>query len=105
MRYRHTYMYAGSLFVIFIWFLSDPDVGIIQNLPLGASTVATVLILLKSFLYVTVLHMSRKALIDYIDLEEYFKKAKQSAEGAGLAIVGVGLITIGLSIAMFAATG
>lgn len=104
MRFRHVYMGVGSALVLFIWLLTDPDVGIITHMGFGASTVATLVILLKSVLYVAVLHLSRKALMDYLDLEDVFKKAKETSEGAGRAAMGVGLITIAIAIVMFAAT-
>ena len=50
------------------------------------------------------LHLARKALADYIDLEEYFKKALMTPEGAGLALIGIGLIMVSISLVILAAT-
>lgn len=104
MRFRHIYIGLGSLFVILIWLLTDPDTGLITSLPIGASTVATLVILLKSVLYVGVLHLSRKALCDYLNMEKIFTRAAQSAEGAGLVAISVSLLMIAIAIVMFAAT-
>lgn len=102
MRFRNIYLGIGSLLVILLWVLSDPDANIIQSLPVGASTVAMLVILLKAVLYVGVLHLSRKALLDYLDIEQYFKKAFQTPEGAGKALQSVGLICIAISIVILA---
>lgn len=98
MRFRYIYMGLGTILITLIMILSDPDLGIIKNLPIGAGTLATFIILLKSILYVGALHLSRRALIDYVDLKKYFKMALQSSTGSGSAIVGVGLIMISISI-------
>lgn len=104
MRFRHVYMGLGSLFVILLSILSDPDQGFIRALPFGASIVASIVILLKGLLYVALLHVSRKGLMDYFDLEEFFNKAKQTSEGAGNATIGFGLYCIAIAICIFAGT-
>lgn len=103
MRFRNVYMVVGSSLVLLLWILSDPDLGLIQSLPIGASTVATLVMLLKTVLYVAALHLSRKALMDYIDLEVYFKKALGTSTGSGHALVAVGLINIAIAIIIYAA--
>lgn len=103
LRFRNVYMVLGSFLVLCVWVLSDPDAGLIRDLPFGASTVATVIILLKSVLYVGMLHISRKALIDYVDLKPYFDKALQTSEGAGRALIAVSLIMIAIALTMYTA--
>jgi len=102
MRFRHMYMTVGSILVMFIWLLSDPDTGIIQNLPFGAGAIATLVILLKSILYVGMLHLSRKALLDYIDLAPYFQKAFQTSEGSGRALMAVAIMCVAIALVMIA---
>jgi hypothetical protein len=97
-------MGLGSLFVVLTWVLTDPDAGIISALPIGASAVATLIILLKSVLYVGMLHISRIALFDYLSLSEYFTKALRSPEGAGVALMAVSIAMLAISIVMYAAT-
>jgi len=103
MRFRHIYMGVGSALVIFIWLLTDPDLGLIDSMTFGAGTFATLVILLKSIVYVAVLHLSRKALMDYLDLETAMKKAMQTSEGAGKVVQGVGLMMIAIAIVILAA--
>lgn len=102
MRFRHKYMLVFSILTIVAMFLTDPDSGLVQNLPFGAGGIATLLILLKSVLYVTMLHLSRRALFDYLDLEEYFLKAKETPEGAGKALQGVAIAMVAIAIVILA---
>ena len=104
MRFRNIFIGIGSLLVIILLLLSDPDGGLVQNLPFGAGTLSIIIILVISILYVGLLHFSRKALLDYLDLEELFNKAKLTPEGCGLAIIGIGLIMVSVSIVILAAT-
>lgn len=104
MSFRHIYMLFGCIGVVGILLLSDPDSGFIQNLPVGAGTVSMLIILVTSILYVAMLHISRKGLIDYVDMKSFFKKALETSEGAGSALIAVGLIMIAISIVIFAAT-
>jgi len=97
-------MAIGGILVTLLWLLTDPDTGIIENLPIGASTIATLIILLKTVLYVALLHLSRRALIDYIDFKIYFLKALESPEGAGYATIAISIIMVAISITMLAAT-
>jgi len=104
MRFRNIYMILGSLLVLSLWLVTDPDIGLIQSLPFGVGMVATLIVLLKSVLYVTILHISRRALLDYLDLQKLFEKAMERSEGAGSATIAVAIIILAISITIFAAT-
>ena len=102
LKFSHGYMFIGSLIVIMLWLFTDPDNNIIRNLPFGASTIATIVLLLKTILYVTMLHFSRHALTDYIDLELVFNKAMETADGAGKVFIGISILSLALSILIYA---
>lgn len=104
MRFRSIYIIGGGLFSLLLWLITDPDTGIVQNMKIGASTLMTITILLKSVLYVIMLHLSRKALFDYLDLSAIIDKAKQSSEGAGMVAIAIGLIMIAIALVIGAAT-
>lgn len=104
MRFRHVFMGIGGFLVLLILLITDPDGGILKNIPFGSSTLSLLIILLASILYIGMLHLARKSLVDYINLEEYFKKALMTPEGAGLALIGVGLIMVSISLVILAAT-
>ena len=104
MRFRTIYLGLGSILVGIILLLSDPDSQLITSIPYAASTLTILIVLMSSILYVGLLHLSRRALMDYVDLSRFFTKALQSPEGSGLAIIGVGLIMVSISIVILAAT-
>lgn len=103
MRFRNIYLGIGSLLMIAIWILTDPRTGLIQSIAPVASTLATLVILFKSIIYVGALHLSRKSLIDYVDLKAFFDKAFLTPEGSGRAIQGIGLMMIAISVVIFTA--
>lgn len=96
-------MVLGSLLVIALWMVTDPDNNIITHLPFGASTIATLTILLKSVLYVTMLHISAISVTDYLKLKDLSIKAMETPEGAGRVFMGVGLIFIAIALVIYAA--
>lgn len=102
MRFRFVFMGLGSLLTLALLILSDPSVGAIKQLPFGGATVALLLGLVLCLLYITLLHLSRKGLLDYIDLEVFFKKALETSVGAGLAIIGVGLVMLSCAVVVVA---
>ena len=103
MRFRDIYLGVGSVLVLAVVFMSDPSVGLISQLPFGSSTLGLIINIIISLFYIGLLHYSRKALIDYIDMEVFFKKALESSQGAGMALIGVGLIMISISLVVIAA--
>lgn len=103
MRFRHIYMAVGSLAVLALWFLTDPDLGLIQNMPFGAGTLAMIVILSKAVIYVALLHLSRKGLADYVDLSQFFEKASESPEGAGSALIAMSIMMAAIAILIYAA--
>jgi len=102
MRFRYVYMGLIGIMVLILLLLTDPDSGLIDNLPFGATTLGYVLFCFKSVLGVIFLHVSRKALMDYVDLNALFDKATTSSEGSGLAIIGVGLIYLSIALIFLA---
>lgn len=104
MRFRNVFLGIGSLLVVAVLLLSDPDSGFIRNLPFGAGTLSILIILVSSILYIGLLHLARKALVDYIDLEQYFRKALMTPEGSGMALIAVAVMMLSISIVVLAAT-
>lgn len=103
MRFRDIYLGVGSVLVLAVVFMSDPSVGLISQLPFGSSTLGLIINIIISLFYIGLLHYSRKALIDYIDMEVFFKKALESSQGAGMALIGVGLIMASIALVIVAA--
>lgn len=103
MRFRNIYMAIGGLLVIMIMLGTDPDTGWFHSLPFGASTIATLVILLQSVLYVGLLHYSRKALFDYLDFEEIAQRAMRSPEGAGQLAIAIAIAMVAIAVVIVAA--
>lgn len=103
LRFRTTYTILGSFFVILLWLVTDPDLGLITSLEFGAGTIATLVVLAKSLLYVTLLHYSRRALFDYIDLSEYFENAKKDGD-SGEALIALAIFTLAIAVVIYAST-
>lgn len=104
MRFRYVFMGLGSILVVALLFLSDPGTGFISKLPVGSATLGLLLGLVVSILYIALLHLSRKAFFDYLDLGDFFKKAIETPTGAGLALIAVSVAMVAISIAIHAAT-
>lgn len=104
MRFRNVFLGIGSLLTVLVLLLSDPDGGLVQNLPFGTGTVSLLITLVISILYIGLLHLARKGLFDYIDLSVYFKKALETPQAAGMALIAIALAMISVSIVILAAT-
>lgn len=103
MRFRYVFMSIFSIVGLLLLFLMDPDVGLIEELPYGAGFIATMASLLKVSIFIAMLHLSRRALFDYIDLSRYFEKALETSVGAGNALIGVGMAMMSIAIVIWAA--
>ena len=99
-RFRYVYMGIGTVLTMIVFLLSDPTGGggALRNLPFGAGVAASVIMSLWIIFYVLFLHLSRMALMDYVHLSQFFKKALGTPEGAGLAVIGVAIMTLAVSM-------
>lgn len=104
MKFRNVFLGLGSVLTILVLFMSDPDGGLVQNLPFGSGTVSLLIMLVISILYIGLLHLARKALFDYLDLEAYFKKALLTPEGSGMALISVAIAMVAIAVVILAAT-
>lgn len=98
MRFRHVFLLIGGSLALLLSLIGDPTNSSSFKLPFGEKTFVTLLILLFAIIYIGFLHLARKGLLDYLDLEELFNNAKKTPEGSGLATIAVGLIMISISI-------
>lgn len=103
MRFRSLFVGLGSLLVLLVVFFSDPTVGLISQLPIGSGTVGVIVNILISLWYVCLLHVCRKGLFDYIDLEVFFKKSMETAEGSGMALIAVAVSMVSIAMVIIAA--
>lgn len=101
-RPRSTYIWIVGLIVIALSLLTDPDSGFISQLPWGAGTVATVIVLSRGVLYCMLLHYTRKSLFDYVKMEEIWDRTKDTPIAAALFGVAISVYVMGFALAIYA---
>ena len=101
-RFRYLFMGLFGALALLLLFVTDPDSKLVTALPIAAGFVATIVLLISAVLYVTLLHLSRRAMFDYVDLSVFFTRAMETSTGAGLALIGVGLSSVAISIVILA---
>lgn len=99
-RFRNLFLFVGTLLVLSLWVLADPDVGLVQELRIGSSTVATLLFMTKGMLAVVLLYICRKGMMDYLisDFEKLGIKACKTPEGAGMYAIAVSIMTLAFAV-------
>ena len=102
-RFRHLVLGIGSALVITIMLLSDPSNVAKYNLNIGAGTLVYLITLSGAVVFVGLLHICRKALIDYVDLELLFKKAIEQGQ-SGNALIAVSIMMLSIAVCINAAT-
>ena len=101
-RFRYLYMGLFGALALLLLFVTDPDSKLVTALPIAAGFVATIVLLVSAVLYVTLLHLSRRGMFDYVDLSVFFTKAFETPTGAGLALIGIGLSNVAIALVIMA---
>ena len=98
MRFRNVSIILGCLASIFLILVSDPTLNLGFGVSYGAQLVLAIKTIVTLSLAALVIHLGRKTLFDYLDVSAYLDKAKETAQGAGLAVIGVGLVMVAFAI-------
>lgn len=90
-RHRHFFLIGGALLGAALSFATDPDAH-------GLSTLLGGLALLQGVWAIALAHWGRKALTDYpeADQRSLFTKAGETPTGAGLALIALAIVFVGL---------
>lgn len=90
LRYRFLFLLVGTLVTAGFSFYSDPDSGL--------STILGGLAIAQGIWAVAAAHLGRKALTDYpeADQRRLFTKAAEDPVGAGLALIALAIVFVGL---------
>ena len=90
-RHRSLFLFGGALLAAFASFWTDPDVN-------GLSTLLGGLAIAQGVWAVAASHWARKALTDYpeADQRRLFAKAAEDPVGAGLALIALAIVFVGL---------
>ncbi len=88
LRFRNVFLIGGTLSILAYLLISDPNEGSLTLVFLAKLATPVIAVFFS--------HLARKALFDYIDMSALYKKAKETATGAGLAFLGLCLVIFGL---------
>lgn len=90
-RHRSIFLFGGAILATLASFYTDPDAH-------GLSTLLGGLALIQGVWAVAAAHWGRKALADYpeADQRRLFAKAAESSTGAGLALIALAIMFVGL---------
>lgn len=88
-RFRNIFLVLGSIAIIAYLYVSDPNPG-------HGTTLVFLGTLATPVIAVFFAHLARKALFDYLDMGQLYRKAKETATGAGLIFLGICLVMFGL---------
>lgn len=100
LRPRNLYTIYASILVLILMFLGDPQNRFIQNLPYGAGFLATVITQVKAVIAIALLHFTRKAMFDYIDLGDLYDIVIESNNPVAAAIWLLGTAVFVLAFAL-----
>lgn len=100
MRMRNVFLFLGVLLTIGLLTITDPDLGLVQNLGVGAGTITTLVFVLKGILGSLLLHINRKAMFDYAiaDFKVLGDTANDTPQGAGLYAIALAIMTMAFAI-------
>ena len=90
-RHRSLFLFGGAIIAAALSYYTDPDAN-------GLSTILGGLAIIQGIWAVTAAHLGRKALTDYpeADQRRLFTKAGESPVGAGLALIALAIVFVGL---------
>jgi hypothetical protein len=100
MRIRNAFLFLGVLLTIGLLIITDPDLGLVQNLGVGAGTITTFVFVLKGVLGSLLLHINRKAMFDYAiaDFRVLGETANDTPQGAGLYAIALAIMTLAFAV-------
>lgn len=93
-RYRSLFLLGGAMLATAISLQCDPDNGL--------ATLLSGVAIIQAIWAVAASHWVRKALMDYpeADMRRLFAKAGQESTGAGLALIAIAIVIVGLLLVM-----
>ncbi len=99
-RKRSTYLIISLAIVLGLWTITDPDFGLLKNLPFGSGLIGMIVTIVTSFLGIGILHITRKAMHDYpvADFRRLGERAFQTPIGAGLFAIALALMTMAFAM-------
>ena len=88
-RFRNIFLVLGSIAILAYLYVTDPNPGYGRTIVFLGSLATPVIAVFFA-------HLARKALFDYLDMGQLYKKAKETATGSGLVFLGICIVVFGL---------
>lgn len=97
---RNIYLTVATVVAAVLWMTTDPNDGVVNNLPFGAGLAFVILMLVRVAFLALSAHLIRKILFPYVeaDFQLLLRKAKETPEGAGFAALAVASVFFGICI-------
>lgn len=102
-RFRNVYMVYFGIVVLLLMIVSDPDNGLIQQLPFGASQVATLILMSRVVLYAALFHITRRGLFDYVNYREFLSQSLKGNMAAAIGALAISVAMIPVAMLIVAA--
>ncbi len=96
---RRWYMFLGAAITVLILLMTDPDGGLVQHLPFGATTISWIIQVTRGLFIVSLAHITVSAITSWNPAAEILRlvrKASETSTGAGLAALAMAIILYGL---------
>lgn len=103
MKFRHIFIALTCMVSMLALLVSDPDANLLSQLSFGASTIRPIVAICAVFLYIGVLYIGRRGIMDFADFEKLYEKALESPVGAGLFAIAASIVMLSIAVAMIAA--
>jgi len=103
---RALFLFVLVPLILLAMVATDPAVGLIKDIPPAYAVLSAMFVYLgRILIFVYLFHIARRLLLSYKDsrIHTLLLTAKNTPTGAGLAVIGLGLFSIGISIVMAAA--
>jgi len=104
MRYRSVFIGLMLIIPVTLWLLTDPDSGIIENIPFGGGLISVLTAFSISMLGIALIYLSRKGMHDYpvADFEQLGKTAVRTPEGAASYAIAISIKVLAYAIVIAA---
>lgn len=104
MRLRTSLFIIAFFIVPILFILTNPDTGIIKDLPVAAEILTYIVYISRAFIGVVLLMVVRKLIHDYpsADVDTLLKEAITGSTSAAIAIVGMAVFSLSYAVVIFA---
>lgn len=99
---RTIFFGVGSIIVILAMLLTDPDGGLIQNLPFGSSTATFLIYLSTCFIGIALLYLCERVMFSYVIYQDVYNRALKTENGPGMIMIAISLQSIAFALVFIA---